>query len=166
MVAGVKWGACDNRAVRVSAKVDYAVRALVELAAADAGRPLKGDQIARVQGIPVNFLENILAELRRARLVGSQRGAEGGYWLATPADGITVADVIRAVDGPLADVHGTAPEELEYPGAAGALRDVWVATRANLRAVLENVTIADIVADTLPAKLRKLLAGPDAWARR
>ena len=130
--------------MRVSAKVDYAVRAAVELAVAAGQGPLKGDQIAARQGMPVKFLESILSELRRAGMVRSQRGAEGGYWLAKPAAEISVADIIRAVEGPLADVRGVPPEELDYGGAAGALKPVWVAARASLRAVLEVVTIEAI----------------------
>lgn len=151
--------------MRITAKVDYAVRAAVELAAAPAG-PVKGDQVAERQGIPAKFLENILADLRRSGLVASQRGAEGGYWLAKPADEVTVADIIRAVEGPLADVHGTPPETVAYMGAATSLQRVWVATRAALRSILEEVTIADIVADQLPAGVERLLAEPDVWSRR
>ena len=157
---------CDDGPVRITAKVDYAVRAACELASrADTG-PVKGDAISTAQDIPVKFLENILAEMRRAGLVSSQRGAEGGYWLARPAAEISVADIIRAVEGPLADVHGQPPEQVDYRGAATALRDVWVATRASLRGVLETVTVADIAAGSLPADLEGLTADPDAWARR
>jgi Rrf2 family protein len=153
--------------VRISAKVDYAVRALVELAAAvPEACPVKGDRIAANQGVPVNFLENILGELRRAGLVASQRGAEGGYRLAVAADTVSVADVIRVVEGPLADVRGQPPETLAYPGPASALQEVWVATRANLRAVLEVVTIADIAAGALPEPVRALTREPGAWIRR
>jgi Rrf2 family protein len=151
--------------VRVTAKVDYAVRALVELAVAD-GATVKGDRLATAQGIPLKFLENILAELRRAGIVGSQRGAEGGYRLARAADAVSVADVIRAVEGPLADVHGTPPEDLQPPGAAAPLREVWLATRAALRSVLEEVTVADIARAELPPVVDSLLADPEAWARR
>jgi Rrf2 family protein len=156
--------------VRVTAKVDYAVRAAVELAAAQlAGAdqpPVKADALAHRQGIPPKFLENILADLRRASLVTSQRGAEGGYRLAAPAQEISVADIIRAVEGPLADVHGVSPEELDYTGPARALRHVWVATRAALRTVLEEVTLAQIAADGLPVEVVDLLSEPDAWSRR
>jgi len=149
--------------VRVSAKADYALRAAAELAAAEGTGPVKGEQLARSQGIPPKFLENILLELRHAGLVHSQRGVEGGYWLAQPAGEITVAEVIRAVEGPLANVRGTRPEALEYTGAAEALRTVWIAMRANLRAVLEAVTLADIVRGELPASLGDVLADPEAW---
>jgi Rrf2 family protein len=150
--------------VRVTAKVDYALRALVELAAA--GKTVKGDTLAQAQGIPLKFLENILAELRRAGLVGSQRGAEGGYRLQRAAGEIAVADVIRAVEGPLADVHGTPPEALDFPGVAAPVREVWLATRAALRSVLEVVTVADIARGELPPVVGGLLADPDALRRR
>src|SRR5207248_7155865 len=129
----------DNCAVRTTAKADYAVRAAVELAAA--GDMVTADQIAQAQEIPVNFLENILRDLRRAGIVESRRGQAGGYVLARPADEISVADVIRSVEGPLADVRGQAPEVLDYPGSAEKLRDVWIALRANVRSVLEQVTL-------------------------
>ena len=151
--------------MRITAKVDYAVRAMAEMAAVTDG-PVTGDALADRQEIPPKFLENILADLRRAGLVRSQRGAEGGYWLARPATDVTVADVIRAVEGPLADVHGTPPEEVSYRGAAAHLQDVWIATRAALRTVLETVTVADIVAGALPGDARRLLDDPEAWVRR
>jgi Rrf2 family protein len=138
--------------MRVTAKADYAVRAAVELAAGGEG-PLKGEAIATAQEIPLRFLENILAELRHAGLVRSQRGAVGGYWLARPADEITIADVIRAVEGPLASVRSERPEELSYSGTAAPLREVWLALRVNIRAVLENVTLADVVAREMPEDL-------------
>jgi Rrf2 family protein len=151
--------------VRITARVDYAVRAVIELAAAD--QPMvKGERLAERQEIPLKYLENILADLRRARIVASQRGAEGGYRLALRADTITVADIIRAVEGPLADVHGTSPESIDYPGPAQPLRRVWIATRAALRTVLEEVTVADIAADRLPPGVEDLLADPAAWRRR
>ena len=149
--------------MRVSAKADYAIRAAVELAAAGDG-PVKGDRIATAQQIPPNFLENILADLRRAGLVASRRGAEGGYWLARPAHEIALADVIRAVDGPLANVRGIRSEQLDYRGSAQALREVWIAVRASLRGVLEQVTLADVASGRLPAGVRALAADPDAWA--
>lgn len=151
--------------MRVSARVDYAVRALAELAAAGEG-PVKGDVIATRQGVSVHFLENILADLRRAGMVASQRGSVGGYWLAVPADTITVADVIRTVEGPLADVRGGPLEDLDYPGPAESLREVWVATRASLRAVLEEVTIAHVAGGDLPDVVRRLTKAADAWVRR
>ena len=149
--------------MRVSAKADYAIRAAVELAAAGDG-PVKGDRIAKAQSIPSNFLENILADLRNAGIVGSRRGAEGGYWLARPADEVSLADVIRAVDGPLANVRGVRSDELEYEGSAKALEQVWIAVRASLRSVLEQVTLADVARGALPDHVRQLAADPDAWA--
>jgi Rrf2 family protein len=149
--------------MRVSAKADYAIRAAIELAAAGEG-PVKGDRIAKAQSIPPNFLENILADLRNAGIVGSRRGAEGGYWLARPADEVSLAEVIRAVDGPLAEVRGRPPEDMDYQGVAVRLQDVWVATRTALRSVLEQVTLADVARGELPGHVRELAADPDAWA--
>lgn len=151
--------------MRVTAKVDYAVRAatmLATCAAADEG-PVKGERIATSQDIPVKYLENILSELRQAGIVRSQRGAEGGYWLARPASQISVADIIRAVEGPLAHVRGERAEALDYPEGTGALQEMWVAVRAALRGVLETVTIEQIATDSLPARIRKLVDDPDAW---
>jgi Rrf2 family protein len=152
--------------VRVSAKVDYAVRALVELAASSGDGPVKGEVIAAAQDIPLKFTENILSELRRGGVVASQRGAVGGYWLRVPAESVTVADVVRIVEGPLADVRGEPAEDVGYRGAAVALQDVWIATRATLRSVLEAVTIADIASGALPDVVRRLSADPDARSRR
>ena len=148
--------------MRVSAKADYALRAVLELAVAAEG-PVKGERIAQAQDIPLKFLENILLELRHDGLVGSQRGAEGGYWLARPAEEITLAEVIRAVDGPLANVRGVRPEAVEYEGAAERLKDVWIAVRANLRAVLESVTLADLAAGNLPDEIGSITSDPEAW---
>jgi Rrf2 family protein len=150
--------------VRVTAKVDYAVRACIELAAESDG-PVKGERIAQAQEIPLKFLENILGDLRNAGLVRSQRGVEGGYWLARSAEEITVADVIRAVEGPIANVRGERPENVEYAGRAARLRDVWIAVRANLRAVLEQVTVADLARGDLPDQVAELVADPDAWSK-
>ena len=136
--------------MRISARADYALRALIELAAAGEG-PVKGDRIAEAQDVPIKFLENILAELRRHGLVDSRRGAEGGYWLRVPAQTVTVADVIRIVDGPLANIRGLRPDEIRYPGHAAPLRDVWLALRTSMRGVLEHVTLADIAGGNLPA---------------
>jgi Rrf2 family protein len=151
--------------VRVTAKVDYAVRACVVLAraAADGAGPVKGDEIRREQGIPLKFLENILGELRQDGLVRSQRGAEGGYWLARSPDEIRIADIIRAVEGPLANVRGERPEEIEYPDGSGSLQEVWIATRAALRGVLEKVTLADVSNGSLPSNVRMLVDAPGAW---
>jgi Rrf2 family protein len=148
--------------VRVSAKVDYALRAVIELAAAGEG-PVKGERIAQAQEIPLKFLENILGDLRHADIVRSQRGVEGGYWLARPADEIAVAEVVRAVEGPIANVRGVRPEQVEYAGSAERLREVWIAVRANLRAVLEHVTIADLASGELPEVVEQLASNPDAW---
>jgi Rrf2 family protein len=148
--------------MRVSAKADYAIRAAVELAAAGEG-PMKGDAIAQAQEIPPNFLENILVDLRNAGLVQSRRGADGGYWLARPANEVSLADVIRAVDGPLANVRGVRSESLEYHGSAERLLDVWVAVRASLRNVLERVTLADVARGELPDDVARLASDPDAW---
>jgi Rrf2 family protein len=156
--------------VRISAKADYAVRAAVELAAHDAehgsGVPLKGEAVAGAQSIPARFLEAILADLRRAGIVGRLRGADGGYWLARAPTFVTVADVIRAVEGPLADVHGSPPEQVEYLGPAEHLREVWVATRVALREVLEATTLADVAAGRLPESVAERARRPDGWARR
>jgi Rrf2 family protein len=151
--------------VQVNAKVDYALRALAELANADPG-PMKAEAIARAQGIPPKFLENILLELRHAGIVLSQRGADGGYRLGMPADEITLADVIRVVDGPLANVRGLRPERLEYSGPATSLLQVWIALRANMRAVLEQVTLDNLRTGTLPPEVVTLTQTPDAWSPR
>jgi Rrf2 family protein len=151
--------------MRISSKVDYAVRATIELAAAGE-RIVKGEEISQAQAIPLNFLENILGELRNARIVASRRGPEGGYRLARPAEEVTVADVIRAVEGPLASVRSDTPESLEYTGSAEPLKQVWIAVRANLRAVLETVTLADLVGRELPASVAELARDPEAWVTR
>lgn len=149
--------------MRVSAKADYAVRAAVELAAAAEG-PVKGTVISKSQKIPLRFLENILGELRHAGIVQSQRGSEGGYWLARTADDITIAEIVRAVEGPLASVRGERPEDLDYLGDAEPLRQVWVALRANIRQILESVTLADVVAGELPAQVAEVVEGhPEVW---
>jgi Rrf2 family protein len=149
--------------VHVSAKVEYAMRALVTLAA-QGGGPLKADALAEAQSLPVKFLENILNELRRAGVIFSQRGADGGYRLARPADQITLAQVIRRLDGPLAEVRGLRPEAATYEGPAVHLQEVWVAVRASLRNVLESVTLADVASGNLPEQVKQLTADPDAWA--
>jgi Rrf2 family protein len=149
--------------MRLSAKADYALRASVELASLGDGH-FKAEAVSRAQSIPLRFLEQILLDLKHAGLVASQRGADGGYWLARPPAEIALADVIRAVEGPLANVRGLRPEELAYEGPAHALRDVFVALRANIRAVLEEVTLADVAAGELPDTIRELVRDPDAWA--
>ena len=152
--------------MRISAKADYAVRAALELAAAADDEPVKGERLAEAQDIPLQFLEHILLELKHARLVQARRGAKGGYWLARPPEEITVADVIRAVEGPLANIHENAPEELHYAGPAERLRDVWVAVRQGLRAVLENVTLAELAGGELPWRIDAILNDPEAWIKR
>ena len=152
--------------MRISAKVDYAVRAVVELAAAADDKPVKAERIATAQDIPLNFLENILGELRHAGIVRSHRGADGGFRLAKPADQVKVADIIRAVEGPLASVRGGPPEDSSYPGAASTLPRVWIAVRANLRSVLEHVTVADVAAGQLPKDVDRLAEDPEAWITR
>jgi len=150
--------------MRVSAKTDYALRAAVELAAAAGdGTPVKGERLATSQSIPLRFLENILLQMRHAGLIESRRGADGGYKLAKPPEEITLADVIRAIDGPLAGVSGVRPEALGFNGVAEPMRDVWIAVRASLRGVLEQVTLAEVVAGELPANVRTLVADEDAW---
>jgi Rrf2 family protein len=151
--------------VRVSAKTDYAVRALLELAVAGDG-PVKGERLAQAQEIPLKFLENILTDLRHAGIVRAQRGAEGGYWLARDADEVTLGEIIRAVDGPLASVRGEAPEDVAYAGPAENLRTVWVALRASMRSVVDEITLEDVVNDRLPEPVRRLTEQPDAWSRR
>lgn len=148
--------------MHISAKVDYGVRALVALAA-EGGGPVAGAALAQSEGLPAKFLEGILAELRRAGIVASQRGAEGGYRLARPAAEISLADIFRAIDGPLAEVRGERPETVPYDGAAMHLQEVWIAVRASLRAVLEHTTLADVATGNLPPAVRGLSADPDAW---
>ena len=151
--------------MRISAKADYAVRAAIELAATGDG-PVSAERIAEAQSIPANFLENILLDLRRGGIVDSRRGAAGGYLLARPAEEISIADVIRAVEGPLANVRGISPDALEYGGSSTRLREVWVALRASVRSVLEQVTLADVASGELPEHVVELTREPDAWVRR
>jgi Rrf2 family protein len=150
--------------MKISAKAEYAVRAAIELAAAGNGRAVSAERIATSQGIPLNFLEHILSELRIAGMVRSQRG--GGYRLAREPQEITIADIIRAVEGPLATVRGGKPEEAEYPGVASQLPRVWIAVRQNLRNVVEHVTIADVASARLPDSINVLADDPEAWVTR
>jgi Rrf2 family protein len=150
--------------VKISAKSDYAVRAAAELAAAGPGRLVKGEELARVQGIPLEFLENILRELRVAGIVVAQRGADGGYGLARPAECITVAEVLDGIEGPLASVQRVPLEDLAYRGAASRLADVWLAMRAGMHAVVGSVTLADLAAGRLPDAVRELLPVGDVEA--
>ena len=153
----------------ISARVDYAMRALLELAAAQRENPralLKGDAIAEKHVIPTKFLVGVLTTLRTAGILQSMRGRDGGFRLAKPAADIRVADVMRALEGPLAEVRGERPEETEYLGAAEHLRDLWIATRVALRSVLETTSLADIENGNLPSEFAALLSAPGAWARR
>lgn len=161
--------------MRLSARVDYALRATAELAAtaddtaaaegAAARRPtpVTAEQIARAQEIPPKFLESILLQLRRGGIVHAQRGPEGGYWLARKAAEISLADVIRVIDGPLAHIRGQRPEDLGYQGAARSLQEVWIALRASEREILELVTVADVASGRLPGRVTELVADPRAW---
>lgn len=154
--------------MRLSARVDYALRAMAELAAvsgdpADAGRPVTADRLATAQEIPPKFLESILLQLRRGGIVTAQRGPEGGYRLARPADAISLADIIRVIDGPLANVRGQRPEQVGYHGTAVAFRDIWVALRASERQILESVTLHAVVTGKLPQRVVDLVSDPAAW---
>lgn len=151
--------------MHITARVDYAVRTLLELARSPQA-PAKADALAAAQSIPSKFLEVVLGDLRRSGLVNSRRGPDGGYWLARPAAEISVADVIRSVEGPLASVRGERPEDVRYTGSAESLQQVWIAVRVNLRAVLEQVSIEDVATDSLPQFVADLTADPDAWRRR
>ncbi|WP_024801135.1 Rrf2 family transcriptional regulator [Nocardia sp. BMG51109] len=151
--------------MHISARVDYAVRILLEIARAQADS-VKADVLSAAQAIPPKILESTAAELRRAGLVTSRRGPDGGYRLARPATEISVADVIRAMEGPLASVRGERPEDVRYAGAAEPLQRVWIALRVNIRAVLERVSIAEIAVDELPAFVGELTDDPGAWQRR
>ena len=148
--------------MRLSARADYALRAAIELAAARNGH-VTADQLAQAQNIPGKFLETILTQLRRAGLERSQRGPDGGFWLARPAVEISLADITRAIDGQLLGVRGERPENVSYPGAAAPLQRVWIALRANERAVLETVTLSDIVTGELPDRVQTLVDNPRAW---
>src|SRR6516162_11794093 len=148
--------------MRLSARADYALRAVIELAAAGPGH-VTAEQLARAQQIPGKFLETILTQLRRAGLIRSQRGPEGGFWLARPAADISLADIIRAIDGPLVGVRGERPEKVGYSGAAEPLQTVWIALRANERAILEDVSLEHIVSGHLPDRVAKLAEDPRAW---
>lgn len=152
--------------MRISAKADYAVRATLELAVSPDGSPVKGPRLAEAQDIPLQFLEHILLDLKRAGIVRTKRGARGGYWLSQPAGAVTVADIIRAVEGPLAYIQDQPPEETHYEGAAAHLRDVWIATRQTLREVLEQTTLEQIAAGDLPETVTALLREPGAFVAR
>ncbi|MGW6566750.1 RrF2 family transcriptional regulator [Streptomyces sp. NPDC054975] len=149
--------------MRISARADYAVRAALQLAADQDTGPVKAETIAACQDISHKFLEGILGDMRRGGLVQSQRGGNGGYWLARPADSISIADVIRCVDGPLVSVRGVRPPELSYTGPAESLLPLWIALRANVRQVLDGVSLADVAAAKLPLEIAELAESPDAW---
>jgi Rrf2 family protein len=152
--------------MHVTAKADYAVRAAVELVGSSQASPYKVDSVARAQSIPVSFLENILTQLRSSGIVRSQRGPEGGYWLARPPGEVSLAQVIRAVEGPLVGVRGLRPEEVSYEGSAESLQQVWLALRANLRKVLEHVTLEDVASGELPSGIVALTRQEEAWQTR
>ncbi|MFJ8013510.1 RrF2 family transcriptional regulator [Streptomyces sp. NPDC096339] len=149
--------------MRISARADYAVRAALQLASSEDDGPVKAEAIADAQDIPHKFLEGILNDMRRGGLVLSQRGGNGGYRLAKPAWSITIADVIRIVDGPLVSVRGVRPPDLSYTGPATSLLPLWIALRANVREILDGVTLADVAAADLPADVSALTSTPEAW---
>lgn len=151
--------------MRVSAKTDYAVRAAAELAASPDG-PVKGEHLAGAQDIPLQFLEHILLDMKHAGIVRARRGAKGGYWLAKPAEEVSIADVIRAVEGPIAHVQSTPPESIDYRGNAEQLQTVWIAVRAGLRSVLEETSLADLANGTLPEHVQALADSKEAWDSR
>jgi Rrf2 family protein len=154
-----------TRDVHISAKTDYALRALLTLAAADA-ETMTGHELADQQQLPLKFLEAILADLRRAGLLRTRRGPVGGYALARPATEISIGEVVRAVDGPLAVIRGERPEDAEYAGAAEHLQSLWIALRAAVRIVLDDVTLAELLSGDLPDRVRELVAEPGAWTSR
>ncbi|MEV7444493.1 Rrf2 family transcriptional regulator [Streptomyces sp. NPDC091204] len=149
--------------MRISARADYAVRAALQLAASQDDGPVKAEAIADAQDIPHKFLEGILNDMRRGGLVLSQRGGNGGYRLAKPAQSISIADVIRVVDGPLVSVRGVRPPDLSYTGPAQALLPLWIALRANVREILDGVSLADVASADLPADVSALAETPGAW---
>ncbi|CAM3506532.1 RrF2 family transcriptional regulator [Nocardioides zeicaulis] len=149
--------------MRVSAKADYALRALIEIAVRADGAAVSAEQLGKAQGIPHGFLQAILADLRRADVVVSQRGQSGGWRFARTPESVTVADVIRAVDGPLVSVYGLRPEAVEYDESAQVLQHVWIAARSSLRSVFEQVTIQDLADAKLPQGVKALTEDDDAW---
>jgi Rrf2 family protein len=150
--------------MRVSAKSDYALRALIEISRRTDGAPVSAEEISRLQDIPHGFLQSILADLRRGGVVMSQRGQSGGWVLGRDAEIVTVADVVRAVDGPLVSVHDLRPEAVRYNEAAEQLQRVWIAARSSLRRVFEEVTIGHLAAGVLPPSVDRLTQDEDAWA--
>ncbi|PZF79220.1 RrF2 family transcriptional regulator [Jiangella anatolica] len=151
--------------MHITARADYAVRAVVQLASQQPASATR-QQLAEAQDIPGKFLETILGDLRRAGILDAQRGATGGYRLTRPAAEITLADIVRATEGPMAAVRGMPPEDMIYPGPAQPLTRVWIAVRASLREVLEHTTVADVIADRLPDHVIELQSRPDSWTRR
>ncbi|WP_151769812.1 RrF2 family transcriptional regulator [Streptomyces abyssomicinicus] len=149
--------------MRISARADYAVRAALQLAASRDDEPLKAEAIADAQGIPHKFLEGILNDMRRGGLVTSRRGGNGGYRLARPAESVSVADVIRVVDGPLVSVRGVRPPDLTYSGPAESLLPLWIALRSHVREILDGVSLADLANSQLPDNVTALADSPDAW---
>ncbi len=153
----------QDRGVRISSKADYAIRAVVELATLEDSWPVKAETLAAAQDIPGKFLLNILFELKSAGIVASQRGNEGGFRLGRAASEITLADVVRAVEGPLAQVGDVRPDQLEYKGSAEPLVEVWIAVREHIRSILESVSVADIATRNIPLTVRLITADPEAW---
>ena len=149
--------------MRVSAKTDYALRALLEMSSRDDSRPVSAEELGRLQDIPHGFLQAILADLRRAGVVMSQRGQSGGWRMARDPETVTVADVIRAVDGPLVSVYGLRPEAVEYNESAEVLQHVWIAARSSLREVFEQVTIRSLADHKLPKHVVAMTKNEDAW---
>ncbi|KWX00191.1 Rrf2 family transcriptional regulator [Carbonactinospora thermoautotrophica] len=149
--------------MRVSATVDYALRALIEIAHREENAPVTAEELSQAQDISRRFLLTILADLQRAGIVRSQRGSAGGWSLARPAHTVTVADVVRAVDGPLVSIHGVRPESVRYNGTASSLQLVWIAARSSLREVLESVTLQHLVDGELPAQVHRRTRDDDAW---
>ena len=154
---------CNNALMRVSAKTDYALRALLEMSSRDDAKPVSAEELGRLQDIPHGFLQAILADLRRAGYVMAQRGQSGGWRLNRDAEEISVADVIRAVDGPLVSVYGMRPESVQYNDSAAVLQHVWIAARHSLRMVFEQVTIQDLADGKLPQGIAALTEDEDAW---
>ncbi|GAB3278918.1 RrF2 family transcriptional regulator [Parasphingorhabdus pacifica] len=152
--------------MRISTKVDYAIRALVEIGQLEPGRIAKAEDVANTQHIPRNFLLAVLADLRKAGIVKSRRGQAGGWVLGKEPASISVADVIRATDGPLVSVHGLRPEEVDYEPSVAVLQRVWIAVRSSLREVLEEVTVADLINDDLPPGVSDRTTPSEVWQSR
>jgi len=153
--------------MKISARVDYGLQAILEIAASDKRKKrMKADEISEKHDIPMKFLESILSDLKKADLIIGHRGNSGGYNLSRSADEIAIADVVRAIDGPLASVRGMAPEKASYKGEISGLTKVWIATRVALREVLEEMTLADILDDDFPNPIAKKLSNKEAWRRR